>query len=133
MEFDAAFAEYAEGLKRRKPVIICGDFNVAHDYIDVYPDNTRNFENTPGFKEEERGAFDNLLSIGFIDTFRLLHPDESAYTWWSKRFNHKENNRGRRLDYFLISENISDSVISSEIITNFAGSDHAPIALEVRL
>ena len=133
LAFDTAFTEYAEKLIRRKPVIVCGDFNVAHSYIDIYPENTRNFENTPGFKEEERGAFDNLLSLGFVDTYRLLHPDESAYTWWSGRFKHKEQNRGRRLDYFLVSENIAEAVISSEIITDFTGSDHAPITLEIRV
>ncbi|GHV18861.1 hypothetical protein FACS18949_06920 [Clostridia bacterium] len=133
MEFDAALAEHAESLLNQKPVILCGDFNVAHGYIDIYPENTRNFENSPGFKEEERGAFDNLLSLGFVDTFRLLHPDERVYTWWGKRFSHKEQNRGRRLDYFLVSENIADAVVSSEIVSDFSGSDHAPVALEVRL
>jgi exodeoxyribonuclease-3 len=133
LDFDAALASHAEGLLKRKPVIICGDFNVAHGYIDIYPENTRNFENSPGFKEEERGAFDNLLSLGFVDTFRMLNPDTTAYTWWGKRFNHKEQNRGRRLDYFLISENIADLVTTAEIISDFSGSDHAPITLEVRL
>lgn len=133
LEFDAALAEHAEGLLHKKPVIICGDFNVAHEYIDVYPENTRNFENSPGFKGEERGAFDGLLSLGFVDAFRMLHPDENEYTWWGKRWNYKEQNRGRRLDYFLASENIADAIISSEIIGDFEGSDHAPITLSVRL
>ena len=133
LAFDKAFAEYAKKLIRRKSVIICGDFNVAHGYLDIYPENTRNFENTPGFKEEERGAFDSLLSLGFVDTFRMLHPEKSQYTWWSGRFNAKEQNHGRRLDYFLVSQNIADKVVSSEIITDYTGSDHAPVALEVNL
>jgi exodeoxyribonuclease-3 len=133
LDFDAALAEHAESLLSQKPVIICGDFNVAHGYIDIYPENTRNFESSPGFKEEERGAFDNLLSLGFVDAFRMLHSDKRVYTWWGKRFSHKEQNRGRRLDYFLVSENIASLVTSSEIISNFTGSDHAPITLEVSL
>jgi exodeoxyribonuclease-3 len=131
--FDAALAEHAERLLSVKPVILCGDFNVAHGYADIYPENTRNFENSSGFKEEERGAFDNLLSLGFVDTFRKPHPDESVYTWWGKRFNNKEQDKGRRLDYFIVSENIADLVTRSEIISDFSGSDHAPIALEMRL
>jgi exodeoxyribonuclease-3 len=133
LDFDAALAEHAECLLNQKPVILCGDFNVAHEYIDIYPENTRNFENSPGFKEEERGAFDNLLSLGFVDAFRSANPEKIAYTWWGKRFNHKEQNKGRRLDYFLVSENIADAVVSSEIISDFTGSDHAPITLTIRL
>jgi exodeoxyribonuclease-3 len=133
LDFDAVLAEHAEGLLCQKPVILCGDFNVAHGYIDIYPENTRNFENSPGFKEEERGAFDNLMSLGFVDAFRMLHADERVYTWWGKRFNHREQNRGRRIDYFLVSENIADAVTASEIVSDFSGSDHAPITLTIRL
>jgi exodeoxyribonuclease-3 len=133
IDFDAALAELAEKLLLQKPVILCGDFNVAHGYIDIYPENTRNFENSPGFKEEERGAFDNLLSLGFVDAFRMFHPDERAYTWWGRRRGHKEQNRGRRIDYFLVTENIADLAVASDIISDFTGSDHAPITLEVRL
>jgi exodeoxyribonuclease-3 len=132
LDFDAALAGYVEKLQLRKPVIIGGDFNVAHEFIDIYPENTRNFVNTPGFKEEERGNFANLLSLGFIDTFRLLHPETSdAYTWWASRFNHKAENKGRRLDYFLVSEEMANAVKSSEIHREAGGSDHAPISLEV--
>jgi len=102
LDWDYVFAEYLADLQIRKPVIVGGDFNVARDYIDIYPENTRNEKNPHGFTSEERGGFTALLNTGLVDVFRKLHPtQEGAYTWWVQRNEGRANNRGRRLDYFL--------------------------------
>lgn len=128
LEWDEAFYGYAAELLRRKPVVIGGDFNVAHEAIDTYHTG-----HTAGFREEERGGFDRLLSLGLVDAFRLLNPDARAYTWWSGKNGNRAANRGRRLDYFLVSENISGKVKSADILCGIQGGDHVPIALEIDL
>jgi exodeoxyribonuclease-3 len=128
LDWDEALIDYLTDLRCRKPVIIGGDFNVARDYIDVYPENTKNLENYPGFREEERSDFDKLLDAGFVDTFRFLFPDKcGAYTWWSGT--NRKYNRGRRIDYFLVSEGLEKKIRGSEILSDVTFSDHAPIKL----
>lgn len=113
-----------------KPVIMCGDFNVAHQEIDL-KNPTTNVGN-PGFSEEERSDFQKLLDAGFVDTFRYLHPDlEGAYSWWSYRFNARKNNAGWRIDYFLVSEALAGKITSACIYNEVMGSDHCPVGLEL--
>lgn len=134
LDWDAAFAEYLYGLHIEKPVIVGGDFNVARDYIDVFPENLRNIENPTGFTSEERGGFQALLDIGLVDVFRELHPgQERAYTWWSNRLNKRDENRGWRIDYFLVSDAVLKKVKSCEIRADVFGSDHAPVELKIKL
>ena len=115
-----------------KPVVMCGDFNVAHEEIDLK--NPGPNRGNAGFSDEERGKFDELLDAGFTDTFRLLHPDETgAYSWWSYRFNARKNNAGRRIDYFLVSDAAAGSVRSAGIRNDIFGSDHCPVTLEIEL
>ena len=116
LDWDTAFADYLSNLQKRKPVIVCGDFNVAHNYIDIYPENLRNIENPYGFLTEEREGFNALLGTGLSDVFRELHPArEQAYTWWSNRLNKRKENRGWRLDYFLASDSLLPKVKSCDI------------------
>jgi exodeoxyribonuclease-3 len=132
LEWDAAFREFLDELQNHKPVIICGDFNVARDYIDVYPENLRNEKNPHGFLSDERDGFNALLDIGFVDVFRELNPtQERAYTWWSNRGNKRKENRGWRIDYFLISKKLLPLVKSCVIRTDIFGSDHAPIEMVI--
>jgi exodeoxyribonuclease-3 len=134
LDWDAAFAEYLEYLQGRKPVIVAGDFNVARDYIDIFPENLRNDENPPGFLSEERDGLNALLDMGLSDVFRNLHPtQERAYTWWSNRLNKRAENRGWRIDYFLVSESLMPRVESCEIRSDVYGSDHAPVELTINL
>lgn len=115
-----------------KPVVMCGDFNVAHQEIDLKNPAT-NIGN-PGFSEEERTDFQKLIDAGFVDTFRYLHPDlEGAYTWWSYRFNARKNNAGWRIDYFLVSEILADKITSACMYDEVMGSDHCPVGLELEL
>lgn len=130
LAWDEALSDYLFKLLNRKSVIVGGDFNVAHNYVDIYPENTKNLENEAGFRAEERTGFDNILELGFIDTFRYLH-DEREYTWWSAKNDNRRKNRGRRLDYFLISADLRQKLSSSTILTNISISDHAPIMLEI--
>jgi len=131
-KWDADFLLYAKGLEELKPVIICGDMNVAHQPIDLArPKN--NYNKSAGYTQQEIEGLDKLIDSGFIDTFRHKYPElESAYSWWSYMFNSRENNVGWRIDYFLINEllgrNIEDATIHPEII----GSDHCPIGLKIR-
>ena len=121
---------YLLELDRHKPVIYCGDLNVAHQEIDIKNPgpNRRN----AGFTDEERGKMTQLLASGFVDTFRLLHPDVTgAYSWWSYRFNARKNNAGWRIDYFLVSRRLASQVQSAEILTDVYGSDHCPVLLEL--
>lgn len=118
-------------LKKKKPVIITGDLNVAHNEIDLKHPETNHL--SAGFTDEERSAFSKLLDCGFIDTFRYLHPNEEKYSYWSYRFHARENNAGWRLDYFLVSEDIKDLVKSSEILNDVHGSDHCPVLLDIDL
>jgi len=134
LDWDAAFLKYAERLAERKNLIICGDFNVARDYIDVYPENLRNEENPHVFLSEERDGLNALLDIGLADVFRELHPEkERSYSWWSQRGNKRSENRGWRLDYFLVSENLMPKIKSCEIRADVFGSDHAPVELVIDL
>jgi len=134
LDWDDAFYNYILKLRRGKPLIVCGDFNVAREYIDIYPDNPRNKKEPDGFKSEERGWLDDLFEIGLADVFRTLHPDAAgAYTWWSGKGYKRNENKGRRLDYFFVSENLLPSVKSCEIRAGVYGSDHAPVEMEVEL
>ena len=132
MKWEDDFRKYVSDLAETKPVIICGDLNVAHKEIDL-KNPTSNHKN-PGFTDEERDKFTKLLEAGFVDTFRLKYPDkEEAYSWWSYRFNSRARNAGWRIDYFLVSESIKDRVIEAKIHTDIFGSDHCPVELEIDL
>lgn len=115
-----------------KPVVACGDFNVAHNEIDLK--NPGPNRGNAGFSDEERGKFTELLNAGFIDTFRLLHPEEAgAYSWWSYRFNARKNNVGWRIDYFLVSEGLRGAVRRADIHADIMGSDHCPVSLDIEV
>lgn len=131
MVFEDDFREYLNNLKAKKSVILCGDLNVAHERIDIKnPDsNMRN----AGFTIEERTKLTLLLNTGFIDSFRYQNPIEIKYSWWSYRFNARANNAGWRIDYFLVSDNLKDSIKKTDILTDIYGSDHCPILLEIDL
>ncbi len=125
LAFDKALEDFAQKLRREKPVVICGDFNVAHQDVDMaFYDPTM-----PGLTPQEREWFSHFLSLGYVDTFRLLHPNERKYSWWSYRGRAKEKNRGLRLDYCVVSEELKDKVREADIITEENISDHAPIYL----
>ena len=131
IEFDAQFQRWAKELERKKPLIICGDFNVAHREIDIArPAENRN---NAGFTVEERTWMDNFLNEGFIDSFRLLHEKEVKYSWWSYRFNARKKNIGWRIDYFIVTTDIVNKVLGSDIMSDVDGSDHAPIVLNLKL
>lgn len=115
-----------------KHVIVCGDLNVAHNEIDLK--NPGPNRGNAGFSDEERGKFTELLDAGFVDTFRMLHPDETgAYSWWSYRFNARKNNAGWRIDYFLVSDGLRDAVRRAEIHADVMGSDHCPVSLDIEV
>lgn len=127
MTWDDAFRHYLMQLDQRKPVIVCGDMNVAHEEIDIK--NPKTNRHNAGFTDEERAKFSDLLSAGFTDTFRHLHPDEVTYSWWSYRFHAREKNAGWRIDYFLTSNRLQTSIESASIHTSIMGSDHCPVEL----
>ena len=130
MTWEDAFLAYIKGLDEKKPVIFCGDLNVAHEEIDLK--NPKTNRGNAGFTDEERGKMTDLLAAGFIDTFRYLHPDEKdAYSWWSYRMNARARNIGWRIDYFIASERIKDSITSARIYPEITGSDHCPVGLEI--
>lgn len=132
MCWEEDFRLYLKRLDERKPVIVCGDMNVAHREIDLK--NPKSNQNNAGFTPQEREAMTKLLASGFVDTFRLLHPDETgAYSWWSYMFNARANNAGWRIDYFLVSERIADRVHTARIDADVMGSDHCPVVLEIDL
>lgn len=135
LSFRAAYERdiraYLKSLKAKKPLIYTGDLNVAHQEIDLK--NPAANRHNPGFTDEERGWFGELLSDGYRDTFRTLHPDEVCYSWWSYRFHAREKNAGWRIDYFLVSEELMGKVRESRILTEIGGSDHCPIALDIDL
>ena len=131
MQWEDDFRAYLMSLDTRKPVIVCGDLNVAHNDIDLK--NPKTNHNNPGFTDEERGKFSSLLSSGFSDTFRELHPEDATYSWWSYRFHAREKNIGWRIDYFLCSNRIMPSVTSASIHTDIFGSDHCPVELIIKL
>lgn len=130
MDWEDAFKEYMLELDKKKPVIICGDLNVAHKEIDLK--NPKTNRRNAGFTDEERDKFGELLDAGFTDTFRHLYPDqEGIYSWWSYRFNARKNNAGWRIDYFLVSDRIADRIKEAKIHTDIMGSDHCPVSLEI--
>ena len=132
MAWDARFRAFLKELEVTKPVITCGDYNVAHEEIDLK--NPASNHKNAGFTDEERGTFTELLDAGFTDTFRLLHPDVTgAYSWWSYRFNARANNAGWRIDYFLVSDCLRDNVRDASILPDVMGSDHCPVRLEIEL
>ena len=132
MAWEDAFRDYLLELDRVKPVIVCGDMNVAHNEIDLK--NPGPNRGNAGFSDQERAAFSRLLESGFTDTFRALHPDlAGVYSWWSYRFHARENNAGWRIDYFLVSDRLRDKVETASILTEVYGSDHCPVMLEIEL
>lgn len=132
LEWEKARCEYLKKLDKNKPVIMCGDLNVAHKEIDLK--NPKTNKRNAGFSDEERGAFGELLEIGFVDTYRYLNPETTGiYTWWSYRFNARANNAGWRIDYFLVSDRIKEKVQDVEIRNDIFGSDHCPVTLHIEL
>ena len=128
MDWEDAFRDYVAGFK--KPVVICGDLNVAHQEIDLKNPKTNRMN--PGFTDQEREKFSKLLESGFTDTFRHLYPDlVGAYTWWSYRGGARENNAGRRIDYFLVSDSLRENINRAYICPEITGSDHCPVGLDI--
>ncbi|WP_195985104.1 exodeoxyribonuclease III [Clostridium sp. D33t1_170424_F3] len=132
MSWEDAFRAYLKKLDAKKPVIVCGDMNVAHQEIDLK--NPKTNRGNAGFSDQEREKMTELLTGGFTDTFRFLHPDAvGAYTWWSYMFHAREKNAGWRIDYFLISDRLRDKLQASEIHPEVMGSDHCPVELQIEL
>lgn len=129
-QWDTDFRNYLMRLKETKPVILCGDLNVAHQAIDLKNDKA-NYNKTAGYTQVEIDGMDHLLDTGFVDSWRHFHPDTVAYTYWSYRFKARERNTGWRIDYFLVSNSLLDKVKNVEILSNYYGSDHCPIQLEL--
>lgn len=130
MTWEDAFRGYLKELDSKKPVIVCGDLNVAHTEIDLK--NPKSNRKNAGFTDEERGKIDMLLESGFTDTFRKIHPEkEGSYTWWSYMFNARANNAGWRIDYFLTSDRIGENIKDAYIYSEIMGSDHCPVGLEI--
>lgn len=132
MQWEDDFRDYVNELDVVKPVIICGDLNVAHTEIDLK--NPKTNRQNAGFSDEERGKMTELLASGFTDSFRYLYPDVTGvYSWWSYRFKAREKNAGWRIDYFLVSNRLKDKIQKAEILTDIMGSDHCPVLLEIDL
>lgn len=132
MEWEDAFREYIKKLDESKPVIFCGDLNVAHKEIDLK--NPKTNRRNPGFTDEERGKFTELLESGFVDTFRYFYPDlENAYSWWSYRFSARAKNVGWRIDYFVASERLTPNLDGAKIHSDILGSDHCPVELTINI
>lgn len=132
MKWEDDFRESLLRLNKKKPVILCGDLNVAHNEIDLK--NPKTNRKNAGFSDEEREKMTTLLNSGFTDSFRYLYPDkEGIYSWWSYRFNARKNNAGWRIDYFITSDSIKDKIIDSKIHTDIMGSDHCPVELDIDL
>lgn len=128
LKWEDAFRLYLKELDQRKPVIVCGDLNVAHQEIDLK--NPSSNRGNAGFSDQERGAFSELLAAGFTDSFRHLYPDQTgAYTWWSYMFNARANNAGWRIDYFVVSDRLASSISDALIFPQITGSDHCPVGL----
>ena len=132
MQWDEAFRNYLCSLDITKPVVICGDLNVAHQEIDLK--NPASNHGNAGFSDQERNSFTELLNAGFTDTFRYMYPDRiDAYTWWSYMFNARQNNAGWRIDYFLVSDRLKHNIRAANIHPNIIGSDHCPVELEIEI
>ena len=131
MRWECDFRQYLKQLEKNKPVIVCGDMNVAHKEIDLK--NPKTNHKNAGFTDEEREKFSELLEYGFIDTYRFFYPEKiDIYSWWSYRFSARVNNAGWRIDYFLASESLKDKLIDAKIHTEIMGSDHCPVELEIK-
>ncbi len=132
MQWEDDFLAYLKRLDEKKPVILCGDLNVAKEEIDLK--NPKTNRRNAGFSDEEREKMRTLLANGFTDTFRYLYPDlEGVYSWWSYRFNARKNNAGWRIDYFIVSDRLRDKIVDAKIHTDIMGSDHCPVELEIAL
>ena len=129
MVWEDAFLNYLKELDQKKPVLVCGDLNVAAEEIDLK--NPKTNRNNAGFTDEERNKFRVLKAAGFVDTFRFLHPEEVKYSWWSYMFKAREKNVGWRIDYWLVSDRIKDKVQAAEIHNDIFGSDHCPVSMEI--
>ena len=127
MRWEDDFRAYLKNLEKTKPVVVCGDMNVAHEEIDLKNPATNHF--SAGFSDEERGKMSELLAAGFIDSWRFQHPQEVKYSWWSYRMAARQRNVGWRIDYFLVSESLRDRIVSTEIHDQIQGSDHCPVEL----
>lgn len=131
MKWEDDILDYMKKLEQKKPVILCGDLNVAHNEIDLK--NPKTNRKNAGFSDEERGKFTKLINSGFTDTFRYFYPDkEGIYSWWSYRFNARKNNAGWRIDYFIVSEILNNRLVDAKIHTEIMGSDHCPVELEIK-
>jgi exodeoxyribonuclease-3 len=130
LAWEEDFMNYLCALDKKKPVIVCGDMNVAHNEIDLK--NPAANRKNPGFSDEEREAFTRLLNAGFTDTFRHLHPEEQEFSWWSYRFSARQKNIGWRIDYFLVSNRLIGRVTDASIHTSIMGSDHCPVSLTIQ-
>ncbi len=131
MKWEDDILDYMKKLEEKKPVILCGDLNVAHNEIDLK--NPKTNRKNAGFSDEERGKFTKLINSGFTDTFRYFYPDkEGIYSWWSYRANARKNNAGWRIDYFIVSESLNDRLVDAKIYTEIMGSDHCPVELEIK-
>ncbi|MBQ1305745.1 MAG: exodeoxyribonuclease III [Erysipelotrichales bacterium] len=131
MTFEDAFLKYLKDLEKDKPVIYCGDLNVAHEEIDIK--NPKANIHNAGFTPEERAKFDAVIGAGFIDTYRYLYPEKVEYSWWSYRFNARANNAGWRIDYFVVSDCLKNRIADAKIHTGIYGSDHCPVELDIEL
>ncbi len=132
MAWEDAFRKYLCSLDEKKPVVVCGDLNVAHNEIDLK--NPKTNRGNAGFSDEERGKFTELLAAGFTDSFRYLYPDVTgAYSWWSYRANARKNNAGWRIDYFLVSDRWKERIAAASIYNEIYGSDHCPVGLELKM
>ena len=130
MRWDDDFQAYLRELDKQKPVIVCGDMNVAHEEIDLK--NPKTNRRNAGFTDEERAKFTQLLSTGFTDTFRWLYPEEVTYSWWSYRFQARQKNAGWRIDYFVVSDRLRPRIADAKIHTQIQGSDHCPVELDLK-
>lgn len=130
--WDVVFREYVVSLQRRKPVILCGDFNVAHQAIDIAKPK-QNYNRSAGYTQREIDGFQRLLDEGFVDTYRHFHPTDVKYTYWNNIFNARAKNEGWRIDYFLVRESMLSKITKAEIHTDILGSDHCPVQLEIEI
>ncbi len=131
MKWEDDFRAYLNALAKKKPVVLCGDLNVAHEEIDLK--NPSSNHRNAGFTDEERGKLTELLESGFVDTFRYLHPDDVEYSWWSYRFKARERNAGWRIDYFLVSDALKDRITAASIHQEIFGSDHCPVEVNIEI
>lgn len=129
-QWDADFKNYIVALEKHKPVVICGDLNVAHQAIDIARPKD-NYNKSAGYTQDEIDGLSNILSAGYFDSFRMLHPEEVKYSWWSFRMNARERNIGWRIDYFIVSNALKSRIASADILTEVEGSDHCPVTLEL--